>query len=541
MVAILLALLVPGALYAQDLSLQTELDARVTQIKLSDGRTATAFHFEPNYQLSWRGPLLGGTNTYADFDSSGGLASDPGVWDMQQDYHLDLHAVGEAVNLDLSLSRSLDSFSTAQPGGGRQTLTSRTDSLSVNAILAYPGYPLISLQHQLTRASTAWAGTVEASGTLIGGNYDWGPLRMSLDQQWQDSDFAPSFESTQYGLNFNTWLTPMAQLTAYHYGSFARTGDAAGGRLSNLTTTVKLSAEPTPFLVMDGELTHASSDQSGLGLDLGGSFTSHALTLRSDPLPGVRLDLSERGQLTQAGVSDSHTQFYTAELGLTPAPDTQVLALLSDSRFSVTGDRATSHQRQEQLSFSTPLFGCMDLAASYDRSVYDRLDAGYDSRSFSVGLVGELTATTQANLTYRQDRERSRGTAGLEDWNSQSVQAQVNWLPDPNWDLTLGIDAVRTKNISTTTTFAPIIETRWNMSPSTMLTLRYNLQSTSETNPRDGGPPFSFSGISSYLDAQLTYQISDTESIELAYDNQQLAASGTQFQRMLEMRWLKQF
>ncbi|MEI6501205.1 MAG: hypothetical protein WCP21_09295, partial [Armatimonadota bacterium] len=224
----MLTLLLPAWLWAQDLSLQTELGVRVTQLRTRGGQRTSTLHWEPRYQLSWRGPLLGGTNTYADFGSSGGLVSDPGSWDLQQNYNLNLHATSEAMDLAVTLGRSADSFSTLLSDGGRQTFTSRTDSLTMDATLAYPGYPLLSLQHQRTRASSGSSGTVATTGTLIGGNYDLGPLRLSVDQQWQTGGGAAGYQSTQYGANFSTWLTPLTQLTAYHYGSFSKV-DGQGG------------------------------------------------------------------------------------------------------------------------------------------------------------------------------------------------------------------------------------------------------------------------------------------------------------------------
>ncbi|MEI6502370.1 MAG: hypothetical protein WCP21_15270, partial [Armatimonadota bacterium] len=314
-----------------------------------------------------------------------------------------------------------------------------------------------------------------------------------------------------------------------------------GSSTGNLTTTARLTAQPTPFLVMDGELTYVSSEQSGFGGNVASSYTSQALTLRSDPLPGIRLDLSERGQSGRTDAAQSRTQQYTATLGITPTPDTQVLAVVSDSRFTTSGQTTGSLQRQEQLSFATPFFGATSLQASYNRSVRNSADSAHDSRSVSIGVNGELADAVRASLSYHRDRDRDRWEDSAEDRNSQSVQAQLNWMPNQDWDLTAGFDVTRARNSHTTTTIAPIVEARWNMSPTTMLTARYNLQRTSESNPPVGDTSSGSAGTSSFFSSDLTYQVSEAESIQWGYDEQHLVADGSQYQRMLEMRWVRQF
>lgn len=539
----LLVLMIAGApARAQDITLRTELGVRLTQIGSPSGGTASAFRVEPRYQLSWRGPLHGGTNVYADLGSTGSLITEPGTLGTEQSYQLNLHSQADALSLNASLSRSSDSFSLLQPDGSHQTLGSRTDAIALNGILSYPNYPLVSVQHQRAKASSGFSTGSTTSATIIGTNYDLGPLRLSLDRQWQSAGTGgQNLSNMQYGVNFRTALTPVAQLTAYHYGSFSRSGGVEGFRSTNQTTTMRLSALPTPFLVLDGELTYSQSSQERLGATVDSSFFSHALTLRSDPLRGVRLNLSERAQTGGSSGFNFDSQQYAVDVGVSPARNTQLLATLASSRFKAFGSPTPSRQDQQQISFAMPLLRGADLHAAYYRSFRSQGDGGDETRTMSVGVSGGITDQIIGSATYRSDLQRFDSAGDHRRNQSQSFQIQANWLPNPDWDLTLGIDAIRSSGARRTMAIQPIIEARWNMTPATTLTARYYAQRIREFDPGTGDPVLTFSGTSSFLSARLTRQLTDTDSFELAYDAQRISSGLSRFRRIVECRWLKRF
>lgn len=520
---------------AQEISVQTELDTRVTFEQDAAGRTSSAVRVEPRYQLWWRGPVQGGTRVYAEINSSGGLVSEPGMWGTQEDLQLNLHSQGPVLDLNLTLGRSSDSYELDQPDGTSDTVASRTDTVSVNGILSYPRYPLVSFNYQ--RAHSGGGGG-DADTTTVAANYDMGPMRLSLDQTWQGGA-GPGLSSTQYGANFQTALTPTTQLTAYHYGWWSHSG--GGQTSSNQTTTARFTASPTPFVVLDGEVTYLHSSQINEG-ETSSSWTwGHNLTARSDPLPGVRLDVSERTQSGRSGAWGTDNQQFAASLGLTPLPEARLLAQYTSARYDYTGGPAVNRQEQEQVSFAVPLFGRTDFLAAYSRAYRAQGPGGSDDWSAWAGLTGDLNAQTTLSASYRYSDQHSWWSDGAQRDRRETLQASANWRPDTNWDFALGLSAIRASGIRHTTTLQPTAELRWNMAETTTLSARYQFQHVDERVGPDADPTRDFSGTSSYLDARLTHLLSDTESVEFILDSQEIRIGPSRLRNVCEFRWLKRF
>jgi hypothetical protein len=538
-IALVAWLLAVGAGHGQELSLQTELDLRMTEAKSQDGQTAAAVRIAPRYQLTWRGPLRGGTNVLVDLGAGGSLLRDPEVSSSEQDVRLDLRAPGQVLSVDAALSRSSDRLTVLSAAGGSQTATSRADTFSINSTLSYPAYPLVSVQYQRTATSFGAAQSTESTSTRLGANYDWSPLRFSVDESRQQGAAAtPSYLSRQYGVTLNTSLTSAARLSVDHFQSSSELHGTETSQTMSRSTTARLSALPTPFLVLDAELTDTSSSQDGLGAG-GSSGLTHMLALRSDPLPGVRLDLMERGQRGRSGSWTSTSQEQTMNLAVQLPPSTTLVAILSQSRFSVSGGGSDSRQRQQQISFSTPLFGQTDLQASYNRNSRSHDNSEEASTSLSAGLFGELTPGLTANATYRYDRQESvRQGAAIRDV-TQSLQVEADWSPSPIWDLTLGVTAVRTDGSRRSSTLAPSVDARWNMDPSTTLTVRYNLQRLRDQGNPSDSPPRVFAGGFSFLNARLIHDLREDESIELSLDTQASSGGALSWERALGLHWTK--
>jgi hypothetical protein len=526
--------------YGQGLELQTGLDATETETKSSTGQITSSLDLEPNYSLTWEGALRHDTNIYVGFSTSGSAESEPQLLSSEASTELDLRAQGQALSLGATFTWNTDSLSVENTGGTRETESSSSNTINLDAELAYPTYPQLSLQYQRGNTSGSGEPATVSTDTLLGINYDWGPWRLWGDQSTQNSnESGTAVSSLQAGVDFDAAPLPDARLIVDE--SYASTTSGANPTIHSLdsTTTVRVTALPTPFLVMDAEVD--ANNESSSGAPGAGSSTelTQTLDLRSDPLPQMLLDLSESGVQTSSGGSSTNSQEYTGNLALQVGPSTSFVALASQSRTGGLAGAIGSRQGQEQLSLTTSLTSGLDLQAAYTRLTQSGPGSSYDASSAVLEVSGALSPPVITTADVRRDQESSTVNGMTTSAPSVSLEATAAWSPTAAWNLTLGANLTRTGGTQPGNQLEPEAEIRWSPDLVTTLTARYDLQRITSTSLTPGVPPVSFEGTSSTFMATVTRDLGTQETIELSCESDTGVSSLYDWQRTLELQWYK--
>ena len=528
---------------AQQITLQTQLEYQWVQTTFSDGRVDSFSRFTPLYALTLQGPVAGGTNLQINLGLSGYASTDRSASVEEHNFRIDLMAQSGHLDLLASASRDVNRTAFVLPGGVTEASKVSMDSYVLSGALAYPGYPTITLQfaRNLTQLSKDVHERQDTS--LLAASYDRGPFRFLASQATQSTMPGGDLSRQEgYGLVFTRSLLPSVQFSLEHYGAFGalQTGGRESGSTS-YSTTARVTAQPTPFLVVDGEFGLSAGSGTGEAGFGGTNGRLYSVDLRSEVVPGVRFDVSRNSQTVSGAFGRTASDQTAIDLAAQLSANTSVLGQWSEAS-SHSGDAlSTWRQQAAYLSLSSRLSAVTELFADLSSASQSSPDSRSQYASAGVGLVHDVSPTLATEVTYRFDHRRDTGSGGPLDDNSHSLSLDARWSPDPRWSLDGGISVSAHRDSSRGLSVNPYVEARWSPSAATTLALQYRVQQLTQSpleTPSDG---LVQSQTSTGFTGGLSHQLSPNDSLELAYDADNGLGSTLTAQKQLRVSYIRTF
>ncbi len=345
-------------------------------------------------------------------------------------------------------------------------------------------------------------------------------------------------ESTRYGVSYARSLLPTVRFSLDHYSTLS-TFDQGGGEreIQSRTTRLHLSALPTPFLVIDGEFEYDENDTSGP--DDGARLTNrrHALHLRSEVLPRVYLDANKNGREQRSGLGTTSFDHTSASVGMQVRPGTILLAQWGESSATDPAGRVASDDEEKRVSLSTALRPQTELFADYQDTSQSSSSDRFDLKGVSLGLRQHVSPELSLGATVYQEKRRTSDLGGsAESARTRTLSLDTVWRPSPRWDLDLTVDLTRTDAARDTWSLTPRFGVRWDVDPATQLSLR----STVRRFDQDDGV-FASADTSMNVIGQLTRRLSGGGIFEITYDYRRAASSVFDWERVLELRYTRNF
>ncbi|MBM3500250.1 MAG: hypothetical protein FJX74_16455 [Armatimonadetes bacterium] len=528
----------------QQLSLQTQLQYRWVETTGADGARVSYGRFTPLYLLNVRGPLFGGTNIQANVGMSGMSSTDPYASVDQHNMRLDLTATGGHLDVFASLSRDTNRASYAGFGGQRTTLTATTNNLSVTGTLSYPRYPSLTFQYARSESSLGGGEPLIATTWLVAGNYTRGPWRLTADRSTQRLGEADgSGHRSQYGVMFRRAVLPNVDLSVDHLRSDAlfETGGQRA-RTRGTTTTARVTAYPTPAVVVEGEFGLTRSSRSG-GVDSAAGDTEgrrYSLDLRTEVVPGTQFDVFLRSQRFDSLFGASSNSDFAVDIDSRLGPDTTLGAQWSWSR-SEFGASHFQTQDQLRLTLSGQLSTDTSLYASTSRARRDNELGGSRTLSAEVGVSHQLGPALEVSTYYDYVRRRDdqRGAETTE--TVHSIAADARWAPNQQWDLRAGLGVTSRENAHRGLSVNPYGEVRWSPTYATTVSVRQYASFSSERLREPDEPPLETSRSSAGFSARLSHQFSERESVEISYEADGGLGSTLDSRKMLQVDYVRSF
>ncbi len=529
---------------AQQVSLQSQCEYRLTETKSADGRLDSSATLTPFYVLTLRGPVKGGTKIYLDLGLTGYSSNSPTASVDQRNLRLNLMAQGTRLNLVATLTRDSNRVSLARPEAGDQVSLVTADSYAVSGVLSYPSYPTLSLQYQKSIIWPDQGGKLNTASHLLGANYEWGPFRITADDTKQEAGFSgASATARTYGLNFSESALPTLRLSVDHYSTIAEmmTQGAQSGTSSQVTRA-RVSALPTPFLTLDADLALSTSSQdAGLGGGQGFNGKESSVYLRSEVIPGVQLDFSTSSRASHSALVTTSSSQSSGSLSAQLFPSTSLLANWTRSAAQDSLGSAAGDQRGGTLSLVSELSPETDLSASYGRTRQGFADVQQDIVSADLGLTHQVDPTLALGASYHQYRQATLRASGPSQSALNALQLDATWLPDALWGLRFGLGVARDRGDSKGLSLIPSFDLRWAMDPATTVTLRYTLRTIRESLVQEGGSITSTNQTSTGLTGRLTHTLPNGGAFQVAYDYQKGLLGPFVWQKVLQFQYTRTY
>jgi hypothetical protein len=528
--------------HAQGLMLQTEFQYRWVETTSANGERTSYSRFSPLYLLNFSGPLLSGANIQANLGMSGMSSTDPFASIDQRNMRMDLTATGNHLDVFASLSRDTNRVSFAGLGGRRTTFTAATNNLTVGGALRYPQYPSVTFQYARTDAGFADAGHSIVNRWLLAGNYDWGPFRFTADQATES--FGPqggTNRRTQYGVMLDQRILPAVQLSVDHFRSSATlAGSGTTTHTRDATTTARLTAYPTPAVVVEGEVGLTDGSQRTGGVSESARSQRYSLGLRTEVVPGTQLDVFARSQTFGSAFGETRSRELAVDLDSRLGPNTVIGAQWSRSS-SDFGTSYFQHQESARLRVNSDLTRSTHLYGSVGVTRQENELGRSQAVSGEVGLTHELGPALSVS-GYYDFRRRHDDQAGAEETDTvHSVLLDARWAPDPRWDARAGAGVTTRRDPRRSLSVDPYAEVRWSPNYATSLTFRQYLDYNSEQRTEQGGLPFTSSRTATGFAARLSHQISDRESVETSYEASGGSGGTLDSRKMLQVNYIRTF
>ncbi len=527
----------------QQVSLQTDLEYRLVETESADGRTELFGRFSPRYLLALRGPVFGGSNVYLDLGLTGYSTGDQQASVDQRNLRLNLLAEGKRLNLTAFLSRDANRTSLVESPQGGGTALVVADSYAIAGLLSYPNYPRLSLQYLKSTLRPQEEGpATEASTRMVGLSYDWGPLRFTADDARQETarDSFPIATRT-YSLSFAQSALPTVRVSLDHYAVFTDGADqssGAGTSTAGRVTRARVSALPTPFLVVDADVAFLGGSQDNhRGVEQESSSRETGLYVRSEILPGVRLDVSRRSNLNHSGGGSTSSDHLSGTLAAQLRPTTNLLATWARSTSEDQFGGSSNNRQDARVSLTSELSPGVELSASYGRTEQQFGEADQDAVSASLGLSRQLDATSSLSLDYHYYQQNTTRDGEAQQNTTHSMQLSATLLPNPLWGLRLGMGVARNQGNGAGLQLTPSVEARWDMDPATMITVRYDLRHLQQAQEVNGIALPTLGETSSGLTGRLTHSLPNGSTFEIGYDYGAGLSGPFVRQKILQLRY----
>ena len=525
---------------AQQISLQSYFIYTLSEIEFSDGHSESSGIFSPWYFLTVRGPLIGGTDTQVELGITGYNSGDPEAAVDQRNYRLAVFAQGDRLSLLATAIRDVNRTSIVRPSGTDLTSLAVSDVYSLNGSLRYPSYPTVDFQYQKSMLRGEDEQTADSTDYSIGARHEWGPLQVFAERMKQESAFSEtSVESTRYGVTLDRSLLPTVRFRLEHFSDVAlRSQGGMETETQSLITTVRVSALPTPFLVADGELSRTEHQAIGGIGGATGTGWGHALHLRSEVLPGIRLDVSKNGQQYETPIGTTSTDQTSVSIGVQLHRTTTILARWSASKTSDPiglGDRQTRGDEDRRVSIASSLSPRMELFAEYGIASQAYQEGRRDRTTASIGGRWYVSPRLSLDASVSEERNEISLEQGSSSDSNQHLDLSASWLPSDLWRLAAGVSIARSRASLDSSSVTPYLNVGWEVDPATSLTLRYYAQRLEQ---EDG---LTSANTSSVLGGRLMRRLPNGGILEVNYDYRRALSSLFVWERWAELRYGRSF
>jgi hypothetical protein len=522
LLAILILLIWALPAGAQQVTLSTQVDYLFVDQRFRDpDETKTTSGFLPRLNLSLNGRLLPGSRLY--LDVTGGLTRDSFGLGRQstEDAHLVLR--GESAHYQLSLRHGRSHFATSASDLylGASGLNTNSQETGLTLIMRQPAWPVLNLQYSRFSSDTGLGDTTshtDSTTSRVVASYDLAPLHFRLDDNRRTSDPSGSAsyrsDARRLGVSLDTALLP--KLNLYGDLQLARTDTRTEGvpRSGNDSRIgqVRLSTALTPKVAVDAELhSTATSPLAGSTLDVLSSHGS-GLTMRSEVVPGVLLNLAKSGEHSDYdGRATDASSLYADVLARVDARNSLAVQY-SPSRAHFSGYPA-SDQQALRVSWASQLDSRTDLTASFDRFTDTSADFENSTAGRYLALRYRPDLQTTFGLGLFSDRVRTRGAAEETTQDSRALDAEFSWLPTRDLSLGLHLNLSRLSGASQTRTRVPAFDIRWQPDSKSDFSLSWRSQNE-VLRDLDSTVQLGFTALS----GQFRRQLSRRSSLSVNYD-----------------------
>jgi hypothetical protein len=428
-------------------------------------------------------------------------------------------------------------------GGRRTTVTAATNNLTLTGAVRYPRYPSFTFQYAWSDSTFGGAGHTTGTTWLLAGNYDWGPLRFIADQSSQSfGDAGGTGRRSQYGVTYSQSLLPKVEVSIDHLRTNTAL-EAAGSTLesSGASTTARLTAYPTPAIVLAGEFGVTDGSPGGLSGDAQGRARSrrYSLDVRTEVVPGTRLDVFSRTQSHDSTFGQSTNRELAVDLDTRLGPSTILGAQWNRSR-SDFGGSYFQHQEGARLTASSRLGTNTRLHASAGRSRQENERGTSESLTAEVGITHEVGPNLSLSGSYDFLRRRDDQSGEALRDTVHSLMLDARWAPNRQWDVRGGIGITSRRNSESSLSVDPYAELRWSPTYSTTVTVRQYVDYSSERS-RDEGAPFVATRAAAGFSARLSHQLSENESVRIGYEESGGLGGTLDAQKMLQANYVRSF
>jgi hypothetical protein len=473
---------------AQSLGLQVQMRYDVFESREVGESPNGDGHLSTNYNLLMRGPVapfsalvsdvtLGTSSTADQFGSQDNRSLGINLYYRQPSYTLI-----SRINRNDYRSESL-----GQDGAS----IGNSSNHNVGLLLSEPAYPVLNLQYSRIASGSSFGDSESryaANTWLLGSYYDLSPFRFTFDQSKQTSVYSGSPGNTQTTRRSSVLLnqTLLQGLTLVgELSNYATDNERVGAR-SSLDTkrqVLRLQAIPTSAVAASLEYSDQSSRLGAVAASNHSGENALSFNVRAQVLPGLSADFT--GQRQRLSVTDGlggiiFVNSANRNLGVSARLNDRSILNGSISRSDYAGAGGSgSSQSSFQVSVQSRLSRTADLSLDYGRNKsMIGLDGSFSGTFAGVSLRTRTSGGMSMGASYRRSQtDSSTADASPISQTTDAVDFDALWMPTYQLSLNLRLSYQANNGSSISETLSPALGVRWQIAPSTNLSLNYNYQS----------------------------------------------------------------
>ncbi|MDO8588566.1 MAG: hypothetical protein Q7T82_16180 [Armatimonadota bacterium] len=526
----------------QGLDLRTQLQYRTFDVKSRDGASSSTGGMSSNYSLGLRGPLtpwakLVGNltvNSLANTDEFGKQQNTNTVFNLRSYERTYTLTMGYVQNRYRSIRQLAEGPLTVSNG--------EESSYDLNFFMEEPSYPTINLQFR-RRSNLLDTGTNTSrhrtNSWLAGAFYEVRPFRFSVDQSKQTVAFSTGASGStvahrRMAIAFDEkildGLTFSGELSKDN-SELTQPGRAVND-LSGSVKSFRLTATPTPAIVINAEKYTRDSTQRFSGDAVTGRNAGSSLRFRSEVLPGLGLNLTKAHNARDDAGRQVSSDNVNASAHAFLAPD----VILNVSWYLIKQltlpDVVAAKSTTTVATVQAPMGMGLDLTVDAGTTKSSTTQGpSFDSKFAGAAVRGALSADASAGLAYRWN-DYSTGGLGSSGQKTQSLDANLSWVVTRSIGLNAHVNYYLNSGDNISEYISPYIDLRWTPNTMSALTLRYNFSKSRQwdwtlgrfINQGDQG-----------LSGRLTQELGGGSSLDVLYDFQSSSLGSIASQRSLQV------
>jgi hypothetical protein len=526
----------------QGLDLQTQLQYRTLDIKSGDTSVSSTGGFSTAYNLALRQPLTPLARLLCNLSVNSISGTDELGKQQNRNMIFNLSSYERTYTLTMGYVRN--QFSSLRTlNEGQPVVSSGEDkSYDLNFFMEEPAYPSINLQ--LRRRSSSVGTGLEATAFksnswLAGAFYDFSAFRFSFDQSKQSLSFSGSQPSSvvshrRAAVTFDQTLLnglSVAGELSKDRSNLAQTG-RPDNNFSGTVKSIRLTATPTPAVVINADKYVRNSTQDFGNLTTTGRTSGSSLSLRGDMMPGLSLSVIKAHNNQTDTNRDVDSDNTTGSLNALLAPDVRLSLSWSKIKQLSMPQLASSNSTTTLATLQMP--AGMGLDFSLDggtSSSVSNVGPSFDSQFAGATLRGNLSADASAGLSYRWNHYQTGGVSSTRQ-TTNSVDFDLSWLATSTIGLNARVNYYLNQGSNISEYVSPYLDLRWTPNNTSSVTMHYNF---SKSRQWDWVQRKFIDQGDKGLSLRLTHGLSADSSLDMIYDFQSSDIGTLTWQRSLRI------